>query len=80
MALKVTTADDRTPGFHIFRGDSPEGLETGDYFWHVVAKNGEIECVSEAYTTAQHAAEGIQAVTRTVLEAVITEIDKSRHE
>ena len=44
--------------FEIFRAQS------GGYFWHLKAANGEKLCHSEVYTTKQGAQNGIEAVKR----------------
>lgn len=67
MTREISTADDHTPGFHYFQGapGNTEGGAEEQFYWHLISNNGRVLCVSEAYTTAEHASEGIDAAERT---------------
>lgn len=46
----------------------------GRWYWHLVARNGEIVCASEAYTRKRSCVRGIEAHRRLAACAVVVEI------
>lgn len=75
---EVTTHDDLRPGFHIFPAidQAHLGADADSFFWHLVSANGERLCVSESYTTVQHAQEGIDGAKRAARAAMRDELRK----
>lgn len=58
------------PKFQVFKG------KDNQYYFRLRAKNGEIVCNSEGYTTIQSCKQGIEAIKRIAQEAPIEDMEK----
>jgi len=57
------------PAFQVFRD------RAGEYRWNLVARNGEVVCVSEGYTTRDGAWQGAKRIREIASAAYICDID-----
>jgi uncharacterized protein YegP (UPF0339 family) len=63
----------RLPKYEIFRAKGPERTY-GLWYWHLVGANGEIQCVSEGYSSRSNARRGAKAARRNSRIAVCKDV------
>lgn len=58
------------PKFQVFKG------RDGQFYFRLKAKNGEIVCSSEGYTSLQSCEQGIEVIKKIARDAPVEEIEK----
>lgn len=71
--MKEKLKDMENPKFQIFKGKDYQ------YYFRLRARNGEIVCSGEGYTTLQSCKHGIEVIQKIAKDAPVEDLTKSSH-